>query len=169
MIYVFILLFKIIEVSIGTTRIVLITRGERVLGALIGVVEVLIWIALVSSVLSNVTEDPMKVVVYALGFGIGNYVGSLFEQKLGIGNMRVEAIVLKEDGERLASVLRTNGFAVTLLEGKGMSCDRHVLLMNIRRKNHQELIELIKGLQGNVVLTINDVRPVYGGYGILKR
>ena len=169
MIYIFILVFKVIEVSIGTTRIVLITRGERVLGAIIGVVEVLIWIALVSTVLSNVTEDPIKVVVYAIGFGIGNYVGSLFEQKLGIGNVRLEVIISKENGELITCILRDQGFAVTVIEGKGMSCDRNILLMNIRRKNHHEVIELIKGLHENVVITINDVRPVYGGYGVLKR
>lgn len=169
MIYLFILVFKIIEVSIGTTRIVLITRGERLLGAILGVMEVLIWVALVSSVLSNITEDPMKVVVYAIGFGIGNYVGSVFEQKLGIGNVRVEAITSKKDGEELTAMLRDRGFAVTVIEGKGMSCERHVLLMNIRRKNHHNVIDLIKGLQGNAVITINDVQPVYGGYGILKR
>ena len=169
MIYIFILLAKIFEVSIGTTRIVLITRGERVLGAAIGMVEVIIWVGLVSTVLVDVTSDPLKVVVYAIGFGMGNYIGSIFEQRLGIGNIRIEVIVLDNHGEELAQQLRNKGYAVTVIEGKGMNGNRHVLLMNIRRKNHHEIIDMIKVMQANVVITINDIRPVYGGYGILKR
>ncbi len=168
-VYALMLLMKVVEVSIGTLRIVLITRGERVLGAFLGFLEVLIWIILVSTVLTDISSDPIKVVVYAAGFGLGNYVGSILEEKLGIGNVRVEAIVLEEHGEELATKIREKGYAVTILEGKGMNYDRNVLLMNIRRKDCQGVVGMIKSIQGNVVITMNDIKPVYGGYGILKR
>lgn len=167
--YIVILLAKVLEVSIGTTRIVLITRGERVIGACLGFVEVLIWIVLVSTVLNNVTDDPVKVVVYALGFALGNYVGSIVEQRLGIGNVRIEAIVLEIHGEELANAIRSKGYAVTIIAGHGMNYERSVLLMNIKRKDYQNVIKLIRAVQENVVITINDIKPVYGGYGILKK
>lgn len=167
--YIVILLLKILEVSIGTTRIVLITRGERVLGALLGFVEVIIWIILISTVLNDVTSDPIKIIVYASGFAMGNYVGSLLEQKLAIGNIRVETIVTDEDGDSLVEMLRDRDFAVTVLVGKGMNHNRQVLLMNIKRKDYQEVVDIIKNHQENVVITINDIKPVYGGYGLLKR
>ena len=53
LIYFLILAAKIVEISIGTTRIVLITRGERGLGAILGFFEVLIWLVLVSTVLKD--------------------------------------------------------------------------------------------------------------------
>lgn len=167
--YVFILVAKIIEVSIATTRIVLITRGERVLGACLGFFEVIIWVILVSTILTNITEDPFKVLVYALGFAIGNYVGSIVEQKLAIGNVRIEAIVMEIHGEELANNIRAKGFAVTVIEGKGMNFNRNVLLMNIKRKNHLQVVKMIREVQENVVITINDIKPVYGGHGILKK
>lgn len=169
LLYIIILLAKMLEVSIGVTRIVLITRGERLLGACLGFVEVIMWILLVSTVLKDVTEDPIKVVVYALGFALGNYAGSMLEGKLGIGNIRVEAIVMEEHGGHLADQLRAKGYAVTVLEGKGMNFDREVLLMNIRRKNYHDVLKTIKDCQDNVVITVNDIKPVYGGYGVLKR
>ncbi len=168
-IYLFIFFAKIVEVSIGTVRIVLITRGERLLGACIGFVEVILWLALVSTVLTNITEDPIKVVIYAAGFALGNYMGSILEEKLAIGNIRVEAIVSKEHGDTLVGNIRDKGYAVTVIEGKGMNFDREVLLMNIKRKDYSEVISMIKSFQENVVITINDVKPVYGGYGTLKR
>lgn len=167
--YLTILIAKMIEVSIGTTRIVLITKGERVMGACLGFVEVIIWVIIVSTVLTDVTKDPVKVVVYAIGFGLGNYVGSLIENRIGIGTIRLEAIVMEEHGLDLANALREEGYAVTMLDGKGMNNDRHVLLLNIKRKKHDSVIEMIKSYQNNVVITINDIKPVYGGYGILKR
>lgn len=158
-----------VEVTIGTTRIVLITRGERLVGAMLGFFEVIMWVVLVSTVLIDVQNDPFKVVMYALGFALGNYVGSVFEQRLGIGNVRVEAIVMDEHGTELTTQLRNKGYAVTVLEGKGMYFDRQVLLLNIPRKNYSEVVDTIKTCQQNVVITINDIKPVYGGHGILKR
>lgn len=169
MIYMFILLAKIVEVSIGTIRIVLITRGEKLLGACIGFVEVIIWLILVSTVLTNVSEDPVKVVIYAVGFAVGNYVGSMLEEKLAIGNIRLEAIVSKEDGETLVSNIRDKGYAVTVIDGRGMTLEREVLLMNIKRKHYNQVVDMIKRFQENVVITVNDVKPVYGGHGTLKR
>lgn len=168
-IYFVIFLLKVIEVSIGTTRIVLITRGERLLGACLGFIEVVIWIFIVSTVLQDISSDPIKAVVYSIGFAVGNFVGSLLEEKLAIGNVRVEAIVMDNQGEYIANEIRNEGYAVTVLTGKGMSFDRKVLLMNIKRKDYSHVVEMIKSVQENVVITINDIKPVYGGHGILKK
>ena len=167
--YVMIFFAKVMEVSLATTRIVLITRGVKIIGSLIGLVEVLIWVMLVSTVLKDITSDPFKLVAYALGFSVGNYVGSIFEQKLGIGTVRIEAIVMEEHGLELANRIRAKGFAVTVMEGDGMNFKRNILLMNIPRKNHQEVARMIKEFQDNVVITINDIKPAYGGYGIIKK
>lgn len=167
--YLIILVSKVIEVSIGTTRIVLITRGERTYGAILGFIEVIIWVVIVSTVLTDIGDDPVKVLVYALGFALGNYVGSIVEERLGIGNVRIEAIVMNSHGECLADRIRSEGYAVTVIDGMGMKSKRNVLLMNIKRKNYIHVVEMIKSAQENVVITINDIKPVYGGHGILKK
>ena len=169
LIYFAILFFKVIEVSIGTIRIVMITKGERLYGALLGFFEVIIRIGLVSTVLKDVTDDPIKVFIYAAGFAIGNYTGSILEQRIGIGNVRVEAIVEDHQGDILANNVRLEGYAVTVMEGSGMSHNRKVLLMNIKRKDYEKVVNIIRSIQNNVVITMNDIRPVYGGHGILKK
>ena len=169
LIYLLILCAKVIEISIGVTRIVLITRGERLLGAILGFFEVLIWVLLVSTVLRDITSDPVKVIIYALGFAIGNYVGSTLEQKLGIGTVRIEAIVKEVHGQDLVKKIRAHGYGVTVIEGEGMNHSRNVLVMNIPRKNYMEVVNMIKNLQYNVVITVIDIKPVFGGYGMLRR
>ena len=169
LIYGFILVFKTIEVSMATLRIVLITKDERLKGAIIGFFEVVLWVILVSTVLSNITADPIKVVIYALGFAIGNYVGSKIENYLAIGSTNIEAIVLKEHGKQLSKDLRSHGYAVTAVNAYGMNNEREILYIHIPRKNVREAVSVIKSLQSNVVITINDIKPVYGGYRTLRR
>ncbi len=168
-VYLLILVAKIVEVTLATTRIVLITKGEKLLGSIIGFFEIIIWVIIISTVLKDITSDPIKVVVYALGFAIGNYLGSVVEEKLSFGTLRLEAIVKEKDGDELVESLRKNGFAVTVVKGKGMNSDRYVLIMNIKRRKLSEATQLIKEIQSNVVITINDIKPVYGGYGLIKK
>lgn len=162
--YIIILFIKILEVSLATLRIVLITKDERLKGAIIGFFEVIIWVIVVSTVLKNVTEDPFKVVVYALGFAIGNFVGSKFENYLAIGTTNIEVITHKKDGKALSIALRKEGYPVTAVEAYGMNDRREILYIRIPRKEVNKTVQFIRSFQQDVVITINDIKPVYGGY-----
>ncbi len=98
LLYIMIFCAKIIEVSLMTLRIVFITKGERKMGALVAFFEVSIWLFLVTTVLGGITEDPLKAVVYALGFAVGNFVGSLLEERIGLGLSQVQIIVKADHG-----------------------------------------------------------------------
>lgn len=169
LVYGFILCAKIIEVSLSTIRIVLITKGERLIGAVIGFFEVLLWVFVASSVIKDIANDPFKGVIYALGFGIGNYVGSFIEEKIGLGLSEVQVIVKEEHGYSLAEELRTEDYAVTLIRGEGKNFDRYILLMFIPRKKVPQVIRHIRKVQENAVITVSETKPIYGGYGIFSR
>jgi uncharacterized protein YebE (UPF0316 family) len=96
LIYVAIFAAKLIEVALATVRNVLVKRGEQLMGALIGFVEVMIWIIVVSNVLSSLTEDPIKAIVYCLAFACGNYAGVILEGKLAIGTACIQVMVAEE-------------------------------------------------------------------------
>lgn len=166
--YGLILLVKIFEVTLGTVRIMLITKGERGKGAILGVLEVCIWLTLVSTVLNNVTEDPMKVVIYAIGFGVGNYCGSIVEEKLALGTSRIEIIVCDGLDEKLKHALRDAGYAVTVLEGEGKDLKRKILISIVPRKKVKEYVKLAKDTEPNLMITISESKPVYGVFGIRK-
>ena len=69
-----IFLFRIVDVSLGTLRMLLAVRGRRVLPPLIGFVEVSIWVLAAGSVVQNLAS-PLHVVGYAGGFAAGTAVG----------------------------------------------------------------------------------------------
>lgn len=167
--YVLIVLAKIIEVSFMTLRIVFITKGEKKLGAIIGFFEVMLWIIIVSNVISDISSDPFKAISYALGFAIGNYVGSMVEEKIGLGLSEVKVILKEEHGQDIASYIRGLGYAVTVLEGEGKNFKRNMLVMFIPRKRVKELVNSITAKQSNAVITVSEIKPVYGGYGMVRK
>jgi uncharacterized protein YebE (UPF0316 family) len=168
-VYLLIFVTKIVEVAMATIRIVLITKAERVKGAIIGFFEVIIWVILAATVLTNVTDDPFKVIVYALAFAIGNYVGSRIEDKLALGTVNIEAIVKKMHGKQLSIALREMGLAVTAVDAYGRDNRKEILYMHVPRKSIQKTIKIIKSFQSDVVITVNDIRPVHGGHGLLRK
>ena len=169
LVYLLIIFAKVIEVTFSTVRIMMITKGEKKLGSVIGFFEVMLWIYIASNVLQGITEDPLKAVSYALGFALGNYIGSVVEEKIGIGLSKIEVIVKEEHGEELVEYIRDKGFAVTVLEGDGKNFKRNILLMYVNRKKVKDLVSEIKAFQDNSVITVSDTKPIYGGYGILRR
>ena len=169
MTYLFIICAKIVEVSLATIRIVLITKGERKIGAFIAFFEVSLWVILVSTVLDNITADPFKIVAYAFGFACGNYSGSWIEEKIGIGLSEMQVILKEELGLKVATSLREQGFAVTVMHGEGKNHPRSILLMYVPRKKIKSIANDIRAIESSAVITVSDKKSVYGGFGMIKK
>ena len=167
--YLIIFVAKVFEVSLMTLRTVLVTKGEKVFGSLIGIVEISIWIVLTSTVLSGLKDDPFKMVVYAIGFAVGIYLGSTIEEKLAIGLVNVQVIVNKIEGETLTNHLREKGIGVTVMEGQGLSEPKSILILHIQRKKKNEIIkDIVKTVPG-AVISASDLKTVHGGYGLIRK
>ena len=166
--YLFIFFAKILEVSLMTVRTVLITRGEKLWGSIIGFVEVVIWVYLVGNIITNVTDDPIKVIVYSLGFATGNYVGLMIEEKLALGLINFSIIASKENGHAIAKLLRDNRIGVTTVGGNGLKEEKEILMVYIKRKRKAEVMKILNESNINCVVSISDTNVVYGGYGLKK-
>ncbi len=160
---------KIIEVGMATVRIVLITKGEKLKGSVIGFFEVLLWVAITATVLVDIAEDPFKVVVVSLAFAAGNYFGSIVENKLNIGTVKIEAVVKKTEGKRISRAMREMGFALTAIDAYGRDERREILYMHVPRKYMEKATRVLREMQADAVITINDIRPLFGGHGILRK
>ena len=165
LLYIIIFCAKIIEVSISTIRLVLINKGERVKGAVLGFIEILIWLIVVSSVLNNITEDPIKVFIYAAAFSLGNYLGVTIESKIAVGLASIQVVVNGKDGEVLADILREQGYGVTIIEGKGINESiKNLLFIQLKRKKIPEAVKVIKNHNPEAYITVNDIKSMMGGY-----
>ncbi len=167
-IYILIFLAKIVEVSLATVRTVLITRGEKFYGSLIGFFEVIIWLYLITTVLIGINEEPFKMVAYALGFSCGNYIGCILEEKLALGLITIQAIVSEKDGSALAQILRSENVGVTIMAAEGLKEAKKILLLHVKRKRKAKVLRLITNSNIKAVISLSDTKTIYGGYGIRK-
>ena len=165
LLYLIIFFAKIIEVSISTIRVVFIGKGERVKGAILGFVEIMIWLVVVSSVLNNITEDPIKMLIYAAAFSLGNYLGVTIESKIAVGLASIQVVVNEKDGDVLADILREQGYGVTIIEGKGKNESiKNLLFIQLKRKKIPEAVKLVKQHNPEAYITVNDIKSMMGGY-----
>ena len=169
MIYILILFAKIIEVSLRTIRTVLLIKGERRIAAIIGFFEILLWINIVTRVISDLSNDPLKAVMYALGFSLGIYIGSILEEKIGIGLSEIEANVKADHSQEIVDELRKDGFAVTEIKAEGQDANRIILSLFVQRTKVNQVVYKITDMQETAVITTSDVKPIVGGYGLKRK
>lgn len=160
----FIIFFgKITEVTFATLRIVLINRGERTKGSIVAFIEVILWIYVTGTVLVGFQNSPLKVLVFALAFALGNFAGSWLENKIALGLSTIE-IITTEDPENLLEILRANNLGVTVMEGEGKDGIRKILKLHLKRNRISPTIKLINKNLENCVISVSDVKVIKGGY-----
>lgn len=147
---------RVADVSLGTLRTLVVFRGHKYIAAVIGFVEILIWVFAASSVIKNLDQWYLGV-AYAGGFAVGNIVGISIENKLAIGTELVRAVSVDPTIE-LASRIRREGFEVIELQGKGDGEDVEVLLVVEKRRKVPSLLRLIRAADPEAYLTVSDVK-----------
>jgi len=159
-----ILFAKIIEVSVSTLRIIFIGKGYRKPGAMLALVEILLWIYIASSVINGIAESPLKGIYYSIGFAVGVYLGSIIEDRIGVGKILVQAIVMKEEAKNVTNALRDAGYAVTSINAYGKYKEREVLMIFANRKNKMNIVKLINETDDDALVVANDVSMISGGF-----
>ena len=164
-VYLFIFFGKILEVSFGTLRIVLINRGERTVGSLIAIVEITLWLLIASSVLTGFKDDFLKGIVYALAFACGNYIGSWLDELFAFGLSSMQ-VVLPDlaSAKEAEACLRAKGFGVTAVDVHGRDNDHSMLIMTMQRKRLPEAIATLEEHCNGAVVTVTDIKTQRGGY-----
>ncbi len=156
---------RIIDVSIGTLRIIFLTRGMKYLAALLGFFESLIWILAISQIMTNV-NNWMAYIAFASGFASGNVVGIWLEEKIALGTLIVR-IITRREADDLVKALRAADFGVTNIDAVGEHGPVMAIFTIVRRKALPEVIDLIRQYNPNAFYTIEDVRFANASFGRL--
>ena len=155
---------KLVEVSMGTLRHILVNKGYRKEGTILSFFEISLWVLVASRVIVGLSETPIKAVIYSVGFAAGVYLGSRLEERLAFGNVLVQAITSECAGMLIASTLRGKGYGVTSVQAEGKENHKMVLMIFANRKRKELIIEHIKKIDKNVLIVTNEVSTLYGGY-----
>lgn len=159
-----ILVSKMIEVSIGTLRHILINKGYKKQGAILSFFEVLLWVIIASLVIQGIAEAPIKAITYSLGFAIGVYLGSLLESYFALGKLLIHVNCSLSSSKKTIQAIRDAGFGVTSIDAHGKDSDRIILMVFTNRKGHKELVELIYAIDPKTMIVANEVSVIKGGY-----
>ena len=154
---------RIADVSIGTIRLIFISRGLKYLAPVVGFFEVLIWLLAISQIMKNLS-NPVCYIAYASGFAMGNFVGMWIVEKLSLGVVIIR-VVTKKDAKELISHLRIAEYGVTSVEGYGTTGQVKVVFTIVPRCEVKKVVDLIKAFNPNAFYTIEEVGFV--GQGIL--
>lgn len=160
-----IFLSRVCDVTIGTVRVISVSRGHKFLAPMFGFFEVLIWIIVIGKVMENL-NNPLCYIAYAGGFAVGNFVGICVEEKLAMGSFIIRVITQKNAAE-LTEKLVAEGFGVTAVKAEGAEGSVDVIYSIINRSDLKHVLELIREFNPNAFYTIEDVR--YVKQGILRK
>jgi len=155
-------LARVTDVTLGTMRIIFISRGRKILAPLLGFVEVFIWITVVSQIVGSAKNNFPAYFAYAAGFAVGNYFGMVLEDKLAIGTLVIRAILPKH-GNELAQHLREAGYGVTFVDGHGASGPVILIYTIVMRRELEQVVGIIQGTAPKAFFTVEELRSVQQG------
>jgi uncharacterized protein YebE (UPF0316 family) len=157
-----IFLARVVDVSIGTMRIIFVMRGIKTLAALLGFLEVFIWISIIGQIMSR-GGSLLHYAAYAAGFAAGNIVGMRIEERLAFGLQTVR-IITAQPVSTLLQRLREKGYGATLIPAAGSKEERVTILFStIRRQHTPGLIRMIQEAHPRAFISVEDVRAVQSG------
>ena len=156
-----IFLARICDVSIGTLRIIFVSKGKRNIAPVLGFFEVLIWITAISKIMQNL-DNYVNYIAYAAGFATGNFIGMIIEEKLAMG-IQMIMVFANERGTELVQILNSNGFGATSVEAHGAKEKVHLVYSIVHRNELKRVLELIDSFNPKAFFTIEDVKSVNEG------
>lgn len=156
-----IFLARVIDVTLGTMRIVFVSKELKYLAPIVGFFEVLIWLFAIRAIMQNLNNFACYL-AYGAGFAMGTYIGLHIEKRLAIGKSLLRIITQKNSTE-LISELRSKGFGVTSMDAQGIKGKVHVIYMIIKRHDFKDVDDIIRNYNPNSFYTLEDIRLVSSG------
>jgi uncharacterized protein YebE (UPF0316 family) len=153
---------RVVNITLDTLRMLFTLRGQKALSWIAGFVVSVIYVVLLTSVLSNL-NNLLYIIAYAAGFATGSVAGMWIEERLAIGYVHLQ-VVSPRRGVVMAQKLRENGFAVTEIPARGKDGMVSMLSLSVRRKQVLPVEKIINECDEAAFITSEDVHPVQRGF-----
>ncbi|MFA5480046.1 MAG: DUF2179 domain-containing protein [Candidatus Muiribacteriota bacterium] len=153
---------RLIDVSLGTLRVIFISKGLRNISAILGFFEVLIWILAIGQILQNL-NNALCYIAYAGGFATGNYIGIYAGEKISIGRNIIRVITAKNNIHKLADYLRERKIGFTVMDAVGGQGPVKILFIVTEKQFVEKILEKIKEFNPKAFYTVEDVQNVSEG------
>jgi uncharacterized protein YebE (UPF0316 family) len=158
---------RVTDVSMGTVRVIFVSRGFKYLAPAIGFFEIIVWLLAIGQIMKNLS-NPACYIAYAGGFAMGNFVGISIADKLSLGLVLVR-IVTQKEALQLVSALRAQEYGVTSIDAEGKSGPVKVIFTIIQRREVSTVVGLIKNFNPQAFYSVEEVVLVERGIFPLRK
>ncbi len=139
--YLFIFILKIIENTIGTLRLIVVANGKKKEGAILNFIIAIVWIISTSLVVNDLKQDPIKIIVFALGSLVGSYLGSYLEEKIAFGN---NLLILKSNKiNTIKKILKKLNYEFNII-------NKNTIIIILKRKERKHIIKILKHFDNDI-------------------
>ncbi|MCJ7650653.1 MAG: DUF2179 domain-containing protein, partial [Candidatus Lokiarchaeota archaeon] len=152
---------RVVDVTLGTLRIVFISQGRKKLAPIVGFFEILVWLVAMGQIFSNLTNF-IYYIAYAGGFAMGNYVGLVVEGKISLGLLSLQ-LIIRDNPEKLVNILKEQGYSITTMTAEGPKGLVKMVLLVIKRKNLRNILETVRSNNPKAFISVEQVKSVSGG------
>jgi len=153
-----IFLARIVDVSIGTLRIILMNRSYKLISGIIGFFEAIIWLLAITRIMNNLT-NIYAYIGYALGFGVGTYIGVVLEEKISLGKVNLR-IITHLDLKPLLDKLKRSENTYTSAGADGPDGKVNLIHTIIDRKALRAVLAEVMQYDPNAFYIVEDIRFV---------
>ena len=148
MIYIGIFISKILENTLSTLRIIVVSNGKKKLGAILQGLVALIWIFVTGVVIIDINKDIVKIVFFVIGSIAGSYLGSCLEEKIALGTNLV--IIKSSKLDELKYVFRNYHLIIK----------NNYLLFISQRKNTKDIVNKTSSIDNNSKIILEKIKIV---------
>jgi uncharacterized protein YebE (UPF0316 family) len=152
---------RVTDVSMGTVRVIFVSRGLKYLAPIVGFFEILVWLLAIGQIMKNLS-NPACYIAYAGGFAMGNYVGIRIAERLSLGVVLIR-VVSKKDALPLVECLKSQNYGVTSVDGHGTSGQVQVVFTIVQRREVPGVVDLIKQFNPQAFYSIEEIGFVEKG------
>lgn len=156
-----IFLARAVDTSLGTLRIVMITRGNRKAVRLVGFIEVLLWVIAIGQIIHNL-NNWAGYLAWALGFTVGSMIGFNIEDKLALGKHQLR-IITSQPIETFLEELKKLNQGFTVFDGMGANGPVKQIFCILNRQNNEEITSLINKHIPTSFVSVSDVMATDSG------
>ncbi len=149
---------RIADVTVGTIRIVMVSKGQKLFAPVLGFFEVIIWLLAMGKIVQNL-DNWLAYIAYGAGFATGNYIGLIIEEKLAVGILQLQ-IITRKNADTLIARLKAAGYGITYHEAQGSMEKVAVIYTIIKRADVNKVIELIRTHNPQAFYSVEDVKFV---------
>jgi uncharacterized protein YebE (UPF0316 family) len=152
---------RISDQSIGTLRLIFLSKGMKYIAPFLGFFEVIIWLLAVGQIMQHL-DNWVCYVAYGAGFAMGNFIGITLEERLSIGTSIIRVILSSESPE-LIKALKSHNFGLTILDAEGAKGKVKIIFSIIRRKEIATFLKTLHEFHSTAFYTIEDVKTAKEG------